>query len=524
MKLRKGRVILVLGIIAIIIGVIVYNVNRNNNSRKYEENMGGQTEYENSIRLGVSNFDTINPILTKNSGVMNVNKLVFEPLLEIDNNYKVKCCLAKEFAKTSLNTYIIKIDDSVQWSDGSKFTANDVKYTVNLIKSRQNIFSENVKDIERIDVIDDYTVKITLASEVPFFEYNLIFPIMSEKYYAGEDFFNSSKMPIGTGLYKIQSVKSNQIVFGKNENYRNKEKINERINTIYINIFSEIGEVYNGFKIGNVDILNLSSMQYKSYIGTLGYYVKEYAGREYDFLSCNCNDNIMKDKGVRQALNYVIDKENIISNIYNNEYLKSDYSLDYGSYLYSQSRNSITHNLEKAKEALIGSGWTYSNNSWKKNGRVLSITLSVNSSNKKRLEVANLIKEQLESMGIVIKIKELNDKEYQACLQNKNYQVLLTGVYNGNSPSVKYFYGENNLANYSNDEVNKTLKELNNITDEKILKAKYDELINITTADSPYIGLYRNKCSLIVNKKMSGNFEPNNYGIFNNFETWSREK
>ena len=58
------------------------------------------------------------------------------------------------------------------------FSAKDVKFTIDLLKSTDTIFSENVKNISSAEVIDDSTVKINLSEETYFFENNLIFPIM----------------------------------------------------------------------------------------------------------------------------------------------------------------------------------------------------------------------------------------------------------------------------------------------------------------------------------------------------------
>lgn len=524
MKLKKGRVILVLLIILMVIGLAVFITNKNKPKKNMQVGQEENTIYEDNIRFGVSNFDTINPILTNNRVMININQLVYEPLVEFDNTYKIKNCLAREIAKTSTNTYIVKIDNSIKWSDGSDFSANDVKYTIDIIKTRNNIFSENVKEIKEVSVIDDNTIKIALNNEIPFFEYNLTFPIMCQKHYAQEDFFSSSKTPIGTGKYKIESISNNQIILSKNTEYRNNQQVNEKIDKIYINIFNEIGEVYNSFKVGNVDMLSVSSTKYKNYIGTLGYYVKDYAGREYDFLSCNCTDNILKDKQVRQAICCVIDKDNIISNIYNNEYYKACYPLDYGNYLYSNNYIEDSYNVEKAKEILRNAGWKNSNNTWRKNGILLRINLSVNSSNKSRVEAAKLIKQQLEAVGILVNLRELSDAEYSSVLSNKKYQLILTGIYNGYSPNLEFFYGNNNLANYSNETVTALINEIKNITDEKLLKEKFEQLIKTTYEDYAYIGLYRNKCSLVVSKKMSGNFEPNNFELFSNSETWNRER
>ncbi len=524
MKLRKGRVFLVCLIIGIVIGVAIYITNKNQSSKKIVKTSDEQTEYQDSIRLGVSNFDTINPILTKNNVMININKLIFDSLFEITSGYKLEGCLVKEYAKTSANTYVIKVDDSIKWSDGTSFSAKDVKYTIDLIKSRENIFSENVRNIDKVEVIDDSTIKITLLQEEPFFEYNLIFPIVSKNYYGDEDFFASNKKPIGTGRYIIDSITNTQITLLKNPNYIKEKNKNENINKIYINLFNEIGELYNSFKMGNIDVFNASSMQYKNYIGTLGYYVKDYKGREFDFLSCNCNDYIMKDVAVRQAINYAIDKDKLVSSVYNNSHYKSSYFLDYGNYLYSSDYIQDYYSLEQAKEILINGGWTFSNNTWRKNGIVLNLNISYNSSNKKRGEVAKAIKSQLEEIGINVNIRELSDYEYNSCINNKNYQILLTGIYNGYSPNLSYFYNDNNLANYNNETIKNLINEVLSITDEKVLKEKYEQIIRISNSDCAYIGLYRNKNSIVISRNMSGNFEPNNNCIFNNFETWNRVK
>lgn len=386
-------------------------------------------------------------------------------------------CLAKEVAKTASGVYVIKLNENAKWSDGSSFTSKDVKYTIDLIKSAYNLYSENVKYISLVETIDDTTLKITLTEDVPFFEYNLIFPIMCESYYAGEDFFSSSKTPIGTGRYVINNIAENQITLSKNSNYYNTQKINQNIENIYINLYSEIGEVYNSFKLGNIDVLSTSNILYKNYIGTLGYYVKEYSGREYDFLACNCNDYIMKDQSVRQAINCAIDKDNIVSNVFYNEYYKSNYLLDYGSYLYSNDSNQTQHNIELAKEALSNGGWHYSNNRWYKNGWLLTFTITVSASNSQRYQAAHLIKSQLESIGMVVYVNEVSDAQYTSCLQNKNYQLILTGVYNGYNPDVSYLYADGNIANYTNENINVLINETKNITDSKLLTSKYEEIL-----------------------------------------------
>ena len=125
--------------------------------------------------------------------------------MTLTKEYKLETCLAKEWAKQNETTYLIKLRDDKKWSDGQKFTADDVKFTIDRLKDSNTIYSSNVKDVTSIDVEDDYTVRINLDKEVPFFEYNLTFPILSSNYYQGEDIATTdkNKSPDGTGKFKI---------------------------------------------------------------------------------------------------------------------------------------------------------------------------------------------------------------------------------------------------------------------------------------------------------------------------------
>ena len=123
-----------------------------------------------------------------------VTKLIYEPLVNLTSDYKAEPCLAKEWAKQSDNSYLIKLRENVRWSDGQSFTADDVKFTIDRLKDSNTIYSSNVKDVTSIDVEDDYTVRINLDKEVPFFEYNLTFPILSSNYYQARRFcYNRQK-------------------------------------------------------------------------------------------------------------------------------------------------------------------------------------------------------------------------------------------------------------------------------------------------------------------------------------------
>lgn len=433
------------------IGIMVYAGYRiyNNQNQKVAENQENNDVVEENIirdiRLSLTNYDTINPIITRNREILNIDTLIFEPLFTLTKDYQLQPCLARECSKTGDNIYVVKTVTNASWHDGTPFTAKDIQFTIDLLKSGDSVYKYNVDHIESTEVVDATTIKIILNGNIPFFEYNLTFPIMCSSYYYGEDFFSSTKIPIGTGRYKITNISTNNITLARNEKWKSTTGIEDiKIENIKINIYSSMGEAYNSFKIGNVDILNTSNPNFQEYIGTIGFNKTDYLGRQFDFLSLNCTDPILQDKAVRQAISYAIDKSNIVSSVYNNQNVAAEYPLDYGNYLYTNNNASSGYNADQAKKVLEDGGWTYINNRWKKNidgiTKTLRLKISVDSGNAARVAVAELIEKQLEEIGIDITINKVSNEQYNKYIDNRDYQILLTGVYTSYSPDLTYYF------------------------------------------------------------------------------------
>lgn len=515
--------------ILFVIGIIIFAI-----YRLYFKNKDEQVEVVQKVqeevvqikdlRLGISNYDTINPLLSNNKEILNINKLIFEPLMVLNENYELEKCLATECSKISNTSYIVKIDNNKKWQDGSSIGAKDVQFTIDRLKEGVSIYAYNVEKVVSVEVLDASTIKINLSEEVPFFEYNLTFPILSNNYYIGEDFNTSTKIPIGTGMYKIDSIEPSTITLVKNEKWWNKKEKNTKIEKIYIKLYTQVGEVYNAFKLGNIDIFTTANTNLEQYIGTIGYAKTEIKGRNFDYLAFNCENSILNDISVRKAISYSIDKNNIVSSVYNNEYYVSDFPLDYGNYLY-QGKDS-NYNQDQAKMMLLNNGWEYKNNRWQKKEnyytKKLNLTITVNSSNTNRVAVAENIKAQLEQIGLKITINKVSDSSYKSILENKNYEMIITGIYNSYSPNINTFFGEGNLQNYQNEEIKAILNEVNYITDKNLFKEKYKKILEIYENEKPFISLYRNKITIIKSQGLSGEIKANNYFSYYGLENWYR--
>ena len=510
------------------IAIMVFAVVKIKSDDKKQEVEAYQTEDETEevateLKLGVASFDSINPILSKNKNVQDISKLIFEPLITITSDYKAENCLAKEWAKKNETTYLIKLRDDKKWSDGESFTSEDVKFTIDRLKDTDSIYSSDVQHIVQLDIVDDTTINITLDQEVPFFEYKLTFPILSSKYYSDKEFIPDI-VPVGTGMYKVSEVESSGLVLEKNEYYE--EKDNLKISKITVTMYASMGELYNGFKTGSVDIVSTQNSNLKEYIGTIGYTSKEMKGREHDFIAFNTQGTILSQAIVRQAIAYSIDKSNIVSSVYGDSYYTSNFPLDYGNWTYEAKDFSLQYDLNHAKQILVDNGWSYKNKYWQKklNNKTQKISLNfvVKSTDASKVAVAENIKAQLENQGIRINLIQANEQQYQNYLNTKNYDMILCSINLSISPDLTTFFGDNNLANYSNEEVATLMNEVKNLTDEDKLKESYNRLGEIYINDAPYLSLYNNKYIVAYNSAISGTLEPNWFYQFYNIKDWHR--
>lgn len=476
------------------VGIGIYSILKNKTTLAIDtEKIKSVVNIYDNLNIGISKLDTMNPFFSKNQDMQYVFKLIYNSLIEISEDFCLEQGLASEWSKIDNKTYLIKLKEDVYWHDGTIFNANDVKYTINVLKETDvdSIYKDSVENIDKLEIIDEFTIKIILNEEVPFFEYFLCFPIIKET------------ENIGTGEYRIKQIKENKIVLEKADN-----KSDTKFKNIYIKIYEDTAQLYTALIKEEIDIITTNNINFKDYIGEIGFKEEIICGREFDYIKINLKNEILKNKEVRQAISYAINKKKIIYNVYNNYYIASDFPLSYGSYLYENEVKN-TYNANKAKQVLKENGWNVKNEIWNKNGIELKLELITNSNNEKRLQVAEKIKEQLKEIGILVEIKKVSNFEYENALKNKNYELILTGNIVPISPNVNsYFENEKNVL------------ELSNIENKEVLKNKYKELISENNEQNIIIGLYFNSTIIIYNSKINGNFSGNWYNIFYNIDTW----
>ena len=284
--MKKSSIVMSLIIILIISTIyIIYNIYIRMDIRKEKENITSSKEkiISKDLRIGIKNFDSINPIISKSIDIQNISRLIFEPLINLTYDYKLEACLAKEWVVLDDNSYLIKLNENIRWQDGSNFSAEDVIFTINTIKDMKNdsLYYENVVDITEINKIDNLTIKIKTNGKIPYFEYNLIFPIISSKYYSKENILEENKKfnTIGTGMYYITDINKDNLILKSNSNWWQNKELS--LNNIYLKIYKDLKDEIKDIEDQKIDLINISenNINIDKYKNNTKFYIR----KKYDY-------------------------------------------------------------------------------------------------------------------------------------------------------------------------------------------------------------------------------------------------
>lgn len=146
------------------------------------------------------------------------------------------------------------------------------------------------------------------------------------------------------------------------------------------------------------------------------------------------------------------------------------------------------------------------------------------------VQVADILKSQLEAIGVTVEIRALNIQDLKPAIKERNYDALLYGEALGMLFDPYPFWHSAqivdpglNLSGYQNKDADKLLKEGREVLDEESRQEKYQELQDIIIGDAPAVFLYNSGYVYLINSDIKG-IEVNKIvdpaRRFSNIENW----
>ncbi len=439
--------------------------------------------------------DNLHPWLSAASDTEAIFHNVFEGLVLFDETGLIIPGLAEDWEiSDDALTYTFYLRDDVIFHNGEEMTADDVVYTFESLSglNGEDPLSSKFTSITSIEAKDDQTVVMTLAeANSAFLQYTRI-AVLPEGY---ED---QSAAPVGTGPFVFKEyVPGQKVVLEKNEDYYEESRM-AQIDRAEIYIMTDDSAVLTAMQSGQLDIAHVYSDN------------AEYLNGDFEVLSSPQNmvqlfamNNSIEpfdDIRVRQAFEYVIDKQMIIDAVfagYATE-IYSNFSPVMEVYYNDELSEYYQPDLEKAQELMTEAGY--------EDG--FEITIKVPSNYPRHVDTALVIAEQLKQINVTA---ELELVEWAAWLEdvytNAEYETTiigLTGKLDPNDILGRYVsdYGKN-FFKYEN-EMYDDLMEQALTADEEEREALYKECQKILTEDAAAVWISDPHQTVAVRSDLKG--------------------
>jgi len=472
-------------------------------------NVFGAPRGELVVSEGAENT-TIEPHRCYNGPELNFAQTVCDKLLHRDHKGKLVYQLATSSKQIDDVTLELKLRKGVLFQNGDPFTAEDVKFSVERYidpKTKAN-FAFHYKGIKEVKIMDDYTVRIITREPDPLMINRLALAlyIVPKKYITskGDDYF--SENPLGTGAFKfVKWLRGDRIIVEANEKYWDGPPGVERI--IFKPIpedATRIAELISGNShiISNVPPFLVSQVK-----ANRGLNIQSIpSGR---IMYCYLNtvaEGPLKDKRVRQALNYAIDKTSIV-----NQVLKG-YGHVMGGVLvpyqfgYDETLRPYPYDPDRAKKLLAEAGYAK------------GLKLNVNTSSGRYLldkEVSQAIAGMLNRIGIETDFRVQEWGNYVRILTGKELKDIgFIGWKNSIFDAEGTFppliskdmeaCKKDQFSYYINGEVVGMLDLARRLHDSERRKEIYRKVQRIIYDEAPFIFLYQQVDNYGVSSKVRG--------------------
>ncbi|WP_200331317.1 ABC transporter substrate-binding protein [Leucobacter sp. L43] len=281
---------------------------------------------------------------------------VYEGLVELDQSGEIQPLLASEWTVSDdRKTYTFTLQEGVTFSNGDEFTADDVKFSFDRVKTDWvSSLKAKMDVVESVEVVSPTEVAVTLSKPSNAWLFSLATPvgaIFSED--AVDDLANT---PVGTGPYAVESWTPNEsLVFDTRDDYWGEAPGVEQVTLKY---FADATATTNALQTGDVDaIANLQAPELLSSFESDDQFVVT-TGTSSGEVSLSMNNKAapFDDVRVRQAVLYALDKQAILDTAWNGYgSLVATYAAPTDPY-YEDLNDAYPYDPAKAKELLQEAG------------------------------------------------------------------------------------------------------------------------------------------------------------------------
>lgn len=320
--------------------------------------------------------DSIDPHWSTLGSQAEALRHVFDTLVDVDETLQLKPGLATSWEPVDDTTWEFKLREGVTFHDGTPFTAEDVKFSIERIPQVTGPMSMTLytKYVDSVEVVDDYTLRVNTKGIAPALpnDFTRLFVVPSETGMdAGNEEFNAGDKAIGTGPFTFVSWEpKGDMVMERYEDYWGEAPAWERV--VRKEIPDDAARVA-ALRSGEVDLINYVpasdylAMQNDSdietfvsdsvYILNVQPSVKDEEPQPITVNGEEVEGNPLQDKRVREALDLAINRDVLVDVVLEGLGTPANQLMPEGFFGYSDAIGDKPYDIERAKELLTEAGY-----------------------------------------------------------------------------------------------------------------------------------------------------------------------
>ena len=375
--------------------------------------MAGPTPAQTPVRGGTVTFatgadpDSLDPQNTQSNPGEQVNRMMYENLVRFSAKMQLEPALAESWSSSKDGlTWTFKLRKGVKFHDGTPFDAKAVKYFFDRVLGEEKPFKASLYTpvVQAADVIDASTVRVVLKQPFGAFLFimahsagAIVSPSAHQKW--GKDL---ALHPVGTGPFKfVEWVKGDRVTVQRNDDYWGGRP---NLDRVVVKTVREDQSRVLMLESGDADlIVNIPTEEIARLKKDPRFTVESSPTARALFIAINVKKKPFDDVRVRQALNYAVNRDAIVKDLFQNNARVIPAHVSPLQNGYAQL-SGYSYDPKKAKELLAQSGASSLKvKLWSPKGRFA-----------KDYELAQAVQQDLAAVGVEASLSTLEWGAYLA--------------------------------------------------------------------------------------------------------------
>jgi peptide/nickel transport system substrate-binding protein len=426
-----------------------------------------------------------------------------------------------------IHTFTLR--SGVTWHDGQPFTAEDVKFTYDLVTNQDwpggldSYFAQIVGATEHkageadqvagVEVIDDTHVRITLLQPDALFlasaaSRQRILPkhVLEPMAVAEIEKSDFARKPIYTGAYIVEEWRQGEsITFRGNPNYFGGAP---GIETVISRFIPDPATANAELTSGGLDVGTVSPDLLAGFEGNPAFTVRELPGLRVIFLQFDLTLPIFSDPRVRQAMSHAVDKQTVIDALYLGKGEVARSFITPLSWIFNPDAPQYSYDPERAASLMDEAGWTLGDDGVRTNatGERFAFTLTVPTAQR---QDGLAVQPYLQALGLEVTIEELGAGQITGPLKVGEYQAAISNwnnfIIDPRADLQRNFQNPRavDTTGYQNEEVDALFVEARAALDPEEEKRLYFEIQNLIETDTPLVYLWRQQDLLVIGQRLT---------------------